>query len=152
MTILNRRSLLLSAGAALLGGVVSTTHASELLAIQVYKSPWCGCCGAWVEHLQSHGFTTEVFDVEDLTPVKSHYGVSPKLQSCHTAVVNGYVIEGHVPAQDIKRLLEERPEATGLTVPGMPIGSPGMEQGDHQEAYAVLLFGENGISIFSQHP
>ncbi len=118
----------------------------------VYKTPWCGCCGAWVDHIEAHGFSVDVVEMEDLAGIKNRYGVTDQLQSCHTGFIDGFVVEGHVPARDVKRLLAERPTARGITVPGMPIGSPGMEQGDRQDPYAVLLFGDNLLQIFSEYP
>src|SRR3546814_2251231 len=93
----------------------------------VHKTPTCGCCGAWIDHVQKAGFTVDVHDMDDLGPVKERLGVPYAKGSCHTAEIGGYVIEGHVPAADIKRLLEEKPDARGLVLPGMPLGSPGME-------------------------
>lgn len=120
--------------------------------IVVHKTPWCGCCIKWVEHLQAEGFTVEVRELEDLDPVAQQLGVPDALRSCHTAEVAGYAIEGHVPASDIRRLLKEKPQAAGLSVPGMPIGSPGMEQGDRREPYASVLFTRDGnMSIFARH-
>ena len=119
--------------------------------VQVYKTPWCGCCTAWVDHLRANGFAVTVEDREDLGPTKAALGVPGDLASCHTATVEGYVIEGHVPASDIERLLAARPAATGLAVPGMPIGSPGMEMGDRRDPYAVILFGPEGRETFSRH-
>ena len=108
--------------------------------IAVWKSPSCGCCGKWVEHLRANGFRVVVHETDDLAPVKQSQGVPQNLQSCHTAEVDGYTIEGHVPAAEVKRLLAERPKARGLAVAGMPLGSPGMEQGSAREAYDVMLF------------
>jgi hypothetical protein len=119
--------------------------------ITVYKSPTCGCCTKWVSHLKENGFEVDTVDIRDLQMVKSMSGVRPELASCHTAQVEGYVIEGHVPADDIKRLLKERPDVKGLTVPGMPHGSPGMETG-RQEPYRVLTFDAAGkTEVFAQH-
>lgn len=118
----------------------------------VTKSPWCGCCSAWIEHMRQAGFEVTVLEEEDLTAIKEKMGVEPKLQSCHTGEVEGYVIEGHVPATDVLRLLTERPKARGLTVPGMPVGSPGMEMGDRKDAYDVLLIKEDGSTeVFARH-
>ncbi len=111
--------------------------------IDVYKGPQCGCCDKWAEHLEAAGFKVSVKEVDNLQPIKARYGIGPQLSSCHTAVVERYAIEGHVPADDILRLLRERPAVTGLTVPGMPIGSPGMEEGP-KEAYDVLTFDASG--------
>ena len=124
---------------------------AEASNVNVYKSPTCGCCGAWIDHLRAHGFTVIVKDVEDLDSVKQRLGVPALLHSCHTATVDGYAVEGHVPASDIRRLLAERPGATGLAVPGMPIGSPGMEQNDRREPYSTILFGPAGQSIYARH-
>lgn len=124
---------------------------AEASDVHVYKSPSCSCCSAWATHLRANGFNVTVEDVEDLGVVKQRLGVPPSLQSCHTATVEGYAIEGHVPASDIHRLLAERPVATGLAVPGMPIGSPGMEQGDQREPYATTLFGPDGQSVYAYH-
>jgi hypothetical protein len=110
----------------------------------VYKSPTCGCCGKWVEHMREAGFKVETTDVEDVAAVKKKFGLPAGLGSCHTAIVDGYVVEGHVPAEEVKRLLEERPEVAGLAVPGMPIGSPGMEQGDRVDSYEILTFDSEG--------
>lgn len=111
--------------------------------VHVYKSPTCGCCKAWVAHLEENGFRTEVEDMPNVDPVKQKLGVPGHLASCHTGVVNGYVIEGHVPADVIRRLLAEKPAVAGLAVPGMPMGSPGME-GLRKEAYDVVAFGKDG--------
>lgn len=110
--------------------------------VEVYKSPTCGCCSKWVDHLRDHGFTVNTHDVGN-KEARARAGISPSLGSCHTALVNGYAIEGHVPARDIKRLLRERPKAVGLAVPDMPHGSPGMESG-RSDPYDVLLVKEKG--------
>ena len=111
--------------------------------ITVHKDPSCGCCSGWVQHLQKAGFVTKVFDTKDIDAVKRRLGVPDDLAACHTAEVAGYVIEGHVPAAALKRFLAEKPNAKGLAVPGMPIGSPGMEDGK-PEKYDVVLFGSDG--------
>jgi len=118
---------------------------AELPTITVYKSPTCGCCAKWVDHVEEHGFKVVVHDTNELTRVKAMAGVPARLSSCHTAIVDGYVIEGHVPADLIRRLLEERPEVVGLAVPGMPMGSPGME-GPYKDAYDVLAFRRDGTT------
>jgi hypothetical protein len=110
----------------------------------VYKSPTCGCCGKWVDHMREAGFEVTTTDVDDVTPIKRKYGLPPGLGSCHTAVVGGYVVEGHVPAEEVKRLLEEQPDVAGIAVPGMPIGSPGMEQGDRVDSYEIVTFDKDG--------
>ncbi|MFC4353063.1 DUF411 domain-containing protein [Fodinicurvata halophila] len=126
------------------------TLASEKL--EVYKSPYCNCCEAWVRHMREAGFAVEVHDVEDLAPIKQSHGITPDLASCHTAVLGDYVIEGHVPAEDVARLLEAAPQAKGLAVPGMPLGSPGMEQGNRSQPYDVIVFTETGKqAVFARH-
>lgn len=119
----------------------------------VHKNPSCGCCGLWIEHMHEHGFAVEVRDVDDMGPVKERVGVPVAMGSCHTAEVAGYFVEGHVPAADVQRLLAERPDARGLTVPGMPLGSPGMEAPDGRvQPYEVLLVGrDGGTSTWSRH-
>lgn len=143
-------ALLIVSGVAVLV-LQSPTSAQAAPELEVYKSPTCGCCSAWVNHLTENGFAVKVHNQYDVTPIKQRYGLEPRLRSCHTALVGGYVIEGHVPAADIKRLLEKRPDILGLTVPGMPMGSPGME-GPRRDAYAVLAIGKNGsIQVYSHH-
>lgn len=132
---------------ALFGGTALTAEPS----IEVWKSPSCGCCAEWVKHLQANGFTVKINDTGN-NAARAQLGVPPKLGSCHTARVGGYAIEGHVPAADIKRLLAERPHAIGLAVPGMPVGSPGMEVGNEREPYDVLLIARNGSTrVFQSH-
>jgi hypothetical protein len=123
----------------------ATAPAAKPIAIKVYKTPQCGCCKAWVQHLSRNGFQVESMDMPDLALIKQKYGVKPALEACHTAVVNGYVVEGHVPADIIKKFLKERPAVVGLAVPGMPAGSPGME-GAMKERYDVLTFDRAGRS------
>ncbi len=128
--------------------VPSPAFAAE---ITVYKSPWCGCCKKWIAHIRANGHSVQVKNMENLDMIKKMAGVPDRLQSCHTAMVNGYAVEGHVPAKDIARLLAERPKAKGLAVPGMPAGSPGMEQGA-PERYDVLLFQRDGSTrVYSRH-
>ena len=118
----------------------------------VYKTRECQCCTKWVDHLKESGFSVTVHDKPSLLPVKHRLGVPDAMASCHTATIGGYVLEGHVPASDIRRMLEERPVARGLAVPGMPIGSPGMEQGDLVEPYQTLLFDKEGKTrIYTEH-
>jgi len=124
------------------------TQATE---VTVYKSPTCGCCKHWVEHLRQNGFKVKAINTQDVVTYKKRLGLLPELASCHTAVVNGYVIEGHVPANDIKRLLKERPKIVGLAVPGMPMGSPGME-GPAKVPYEVKAFDRHGrITTYARH-
>ena len=126
---------------------------AEAPTIQVYKTPTCGCCTKWIDHLREAGFTVEATELSNLDSLKAMNGVPSRLTSCHTAIVEGYIIEGHVPASDISKLLKERPSVSGLAVPGMPMGSPGMEHPDttRHEAYDVVSFGADGEEIFSRH-
>lgn len=118
----------------------------------VYKTPTCGCCGAWVDHVRADGFTVRVVEVADTGPFARRLGVPDTLRSCHTAEIDGFAIEGHVPAAEIRRFLRERPDAAGLAVPGMPLGSPGMEMGDQRENYSVILFDRTGRTrIFASY-
>jgi hypothetical protein len=116
---------------------------SNATTVTVYKNPSCGCCNKWLDHLREHGFQVTAHNTSNLTQIKVKYGVPHVLSSCHTAIVDGYVAEGHVPADIIQRLLKERPKVVGIAVPGMPIGSPGME-GDHGEPYDILTFDREG--------
>jgi hypothetical protein len=141
-------------GAALLAlRPVVSAGASTPTAITVYKDPSCGCCTKWVSHLQANGFVPEVHDRSDMDALKNSVGVPSALRSCHTAVVGKYVIEGHVPAADVKRLVAQKPAGTlGLAVPGMPVGSPGMEMGNRTDRYEVLAFSAAGSTrVFAKH-
>lgn len=110
-----------------------------------YKSPYCGCCGEWTKHMTEAGFDIKEELHDNMNPIKEKFGITPKLASCHTAVIDGYVFEGHIPAEDIKAFLENPPKnAKGLAVPGMPMGSPGMEYGDKKDTYSVYAFNEKG--------
>lgn len=149
--IARRRSLCLRG--ALFGAMFVATplHAA---AMTVYKTATCGCCSAWVDHVRDAGFDVEAVDVEQsrLIEHKKEAGVDQRLSSCHTARIDGYVIEGHVPAADIRRLLEDRPDVAGVAVPGMPTGSPGMEYGDRVDPYRVIAFDdEGGMRIFAEY-
>ncbi|MBI4887509.1 MAG: DUF411 domain-containing protein [Acidobacteria bacterium] len=121
--------------------------------VEVYKSPTCGCCANWVKHLQQHGFKTQVTETDDITGIKTKNKVPARVQSCHTAIVDGYVLEGHVPAADLQRLLKERPAVLGLAVPGMPIGSPGMEVPNMKaQAFDVIAFDKQGqLKVYASH-
>jgi len=142
---------LFHAFALLLATVAMPALAADPQTVTVYKSPTCGCCKLWVDHMRQSGFEVATHDIANVTPVKMEHGVPPQLASCHTALVGGYVIEGHVPAEDIARLLRERPPVAGLAVPGMPMGSPGMEYGTPQP-YDVVAFGKDGsLTRFSSH-
>ncbi len=118
--------------------------------VEVYKSAYCGCCTAWVEHLKTNGFTVKVQDVANPSDYREKFGMPQELGSCHTGMVQGYAIEGHVPAAEIKRLLAERPNAKGLAVPAMPMGSPGME-GSRKDPYDVMLVQANGRNSVYKH-
>ncbi len=125
--------------------------AEEQATMSVWKSPHCGCCAKWVEHMKKSGFKVDVKNIENMSMIKRMAGVADHLQSCHTAHIGGYTIEGHVPAHIVKRLLSERPKIKGIAVPGMPSGSPGMENGEH-DPYDVIAFTKDGkTSIFSRH-
>ncbi len=135
----------------LLTGCSQADTSMELPLVKVYKSPTCGCCNKWIGHLENNGFSVKAIDVPDVSNIKDWLGVPKHLSSCHTAQIGNYVIEGHVPAQDIIRLLKEQQAVGGLAVPGMPQGSPGMES-PNPEAYDVIAFGMNGNGkIFSSH-
>ena len=128
-----------------------TAMAETLPKMTVWKSPSCGCCGNWINHMKAAGFQVEIKNVEEMQSVKTQSRIPENLRSCHTAKVGGYLIEGHVPAADVKRLLAEKHITRGLAVPGMPSGSPGMENGEH-DPYNVVTFDKNGVtSIFSKH-
>jgi hypothetical protein len=138
---------------AALGAPVSRLLAHPTLEgdLLVWKSASCGCCKQWVEHMKSNGFHVVVHDVEDVGPYKKKYHVSDRLASCHTAYIDGYVIEGHVPAADVRRLLKQKPMLVGLAVPGMPSGSPGME-GPRKDRFDVLTFDSSGkTTVFASY-
>ncbi len=125
--------------------------AESLPKMVVTKDPNCGCCGAWVDHVRAAGFSVDVIENPEINRIKARLGVPQALASCHTAEIGGYVIEGHVPADVIKRLLAEKPAANGLAVPGMPMGSPGMEmEGMEPDAYEVVLFGPSGQRLYAR--
>lgn len=122
--------------------------------LTVYASPQCGCCEDWVEHMEDNGFTTETRKVDTINDIKQEAGLPRELASCHTAFIDDYLIEGHVPADEVKRLLKEQPDAAGLSVPRMPIGSPGMEmEGRGRDAFDVILFrGDGSRSVYESYP
>lgn len=149
---LNRRSAIVGVMAIASTFPLRGAIAESLPQLRVMRDPSCGCCGAWVEHVRWAGFQVEVVETSELNRAKSELGVPRALTSCHTAEVAGYVIEGHVPASAIKRLLAQRPQAKGLAVAGMPAGSPGMEvEGSEPDTYAVVLFGPAGESTFARY-
>jgi hypothetical protein len=130
---------------------VTPREAAKKPTITVYKDPSCGCCKSWIEHLIKHGYRVDAKDSPDMPEIKRAMGVPTGLAACHTAIVNGYLIEGHVPAADIDRLLAQKPKIAGLAVPGMPMGSPGMEGGTAQR-YQVLTFDKSGkTTVFASH-
>lgn len=141
----------LIAALVFVAGLSLPVYAKDM--VTVYKSPTCGCCKKWIRHLEQNGFSVKAHNMRDVRPKKQEFGISPQMASCHTAVVNGYVIEGHVPAADIKKLLKTRPKnILGLSVPGMPVGSPGMEQGNRKDPYNVIAIHRNGDkSVYSSH-
>ena len=147
---MNRRDLIIAgAAAALVPG-----RAAALPSVEVYKSPSCGCCAAWVDRISDAGFATLVRDVDydALEALKASLGIEGGITSCHTALVAGYFLEGHVPVEDVQRLLAERPQALGLAVPGMPMGSPGMEMGGAVDPYDTLLVKGPGLyQVFASH-
>lgn len=145
---MNRRSFTRAALAAALGTPMLALAAAPV--IEVFKSASCGCCGAWVEHLQANGFVTRVTNVENPSDYRERAGIPDQFGSCHTGMVQGYAIEGHVPAADIKRLLAEKPRAKGLAVPAMPLGSPGME-GPRKDPFDVLLVQADGRTSVFKH-
>ena len=151
--MLDRRRFLIVLGAAGIGIVAREASARESLPkVMVTKDPSCGCCSGWVDHLKSAGFPVEVRETSEVNRVKVQLGVPQDLASCHTAEVGGYVVEGHVPADAIKRLLAERPQAKGLAVPGMPVGSPGMVvKGVEDDTYEIVLFGPSGQRTFARY-
>jgi hypothetical protein len=150
----SRRDFVWGAAGFLLAGLpVRQLLATPKQRITVYKSRSCGCCARWVEHIQAHGFQAEVHDEESMDELKDTLGVPKAVRSCHTALVGKYLIEGHVPAQDIKRLSTEKPKLLGLAVPGMPSGTPGMAASEAEEGgYTVVGFQSDGSSrTFAQH-
>ena len=133
-----------------IGAKAETATSDEVV---VYRSPSCGCCGKWVEHLQNNGFKVKDIVTNDVQNIKDKYGITQELASCHTAIVNGYVIEGHVPAADITELLKQKSKVTGISVPGMVNGSPGMEMGPKTDAYKVVSFDKKqNYKVFNSYP
>lgn len=140
------RWMMMAAAGVLLATVGFAQQAQQTakpIPIAVYKSPTCGCCAKWIDHLRANGFEVTVTDQADMTPTKDKHGIAPPLRSCHTGIVNGYIVEGHVPADLVKKMITERPKIAGLAVPGMPMGSPGME-GPRKDPYDVLAFDKAG--------
>ena len=125
--------------------------AQSTATVEVFKSPSCGCCGKWVEHLRQNGFQVQTHDVNDVPAARKKLGMPDQLGSCHTARIGGYVVEGHVPASDIQRLLKEKPKALGLAVPSMPPGSPGMENARPMPYQTLLVGTDRTTQVFAQH-
>ena len=129
-----------------------TPKLEQPVEIVVYRSPTCGCCKKWVKHLEKHQFEVKDVVERDMAGIKEKYGVPEKLGSCHTAVVNGYVVEGHVPAGDIKAMLKMKPKIAGISVPGMDSGTPGMEMGNRKDPFRVIAFDKEGhFQIFNTY-
>ena len=129
-----------------------TIPAAKPIDIVVYRSPTCECCGKWLEHMKKNNFNVKDIVTDDVQAIKNKYGVPEAMASCHTAIVGGYVIEGHVPANDIMKLLKTKPKIVGIAVPGMPSGTPGMEMGDRKDSYNVMSFDkENHYEIFNSY-
>ncbi|MEK9685337.1 MAG: DUF411 domain-containing protein [Rhodospirillaceae bacterium] len=151
-SISRRKAVTLMLGGAI---ILKTLKARAVMAAgfdgKVFKSPTCGCCTVWVKQLKQAGIDLQIMDLESLEIIKRLFQVPEQLQSCHSAIINGYVIEGHVPIREIKRLLNEKPKAIGIAVPGMPIGSPGMEQGNAKEAYDVIIFQNGAQSVYAKY-
>jgi hypothetical protein len=135
-----------------LSGAALAEQVTDNADIVVYRSPTCGCCGKWLNHLKDNNFNVKDIVLDDVASVKERYGVPKELVSCHTAIVDGYIIEGHIPAGDIKTLLATKPQIAGITVPGMPSGTPGMEMGERRDPYKVIAFDkENRLQIFNSY-
>lgn len=139
-----------AASATSAAAAVTDAGNGELPTALVYKTPTCGCCNLWVDHLREAGFEVDARNLNDLIPVKIDAGVPPRMSSCHTALIDGYVVEGHIPAEHVKRMLDERPDIVGIAVPGMPIGSPGME-GIGARPYQVLSWDREGnVEVYAE--
>lgn len=134
---------------ALGGGAALQASAADV--VDVYKSPYCGCCEKWIEHMQKNGFKVNAHNVNDVPGARKSLGMPDPVGSCHTAKVGGYLIEGHVPAADIQRLLKEKPKAVGLAAPGMPQGSPGMETNNPQPYETLLVQADGSYKVFAKH-
>lgn len=149
-----KKCFLVFAGLFMYTGMVysETGNDSEPVEIVVHRSPSCSCCGKWLEHIKQNNFKVKDIVTEDVQSIKDKYGVAKEMASCHTAVVNGYVVEGHVPANDIRTLLKNKPDIIGISVPGMPKGTPGMEMGGQKDAYQVLSFDKkNQYQVFNSY-
>ena len=150
---MKRRTFLSAVAGLSAAASLPARSAAAWPAVDVFKSPTCGCCGTWVEHLKGAGFDVRVTELDDPTAARKRLGMPDAFGSCHTATVGGYVLEGHVPAAEVKRLLGAKPKAVGLAVPGMPVGSPGMEVGSRRDPFDVLLVERNGrSSVYAHYP
>lgn len=149
MTRMSRRGAL----GALFGSAAIVAAAPAAPLLRVYKTPACGCCTAWIDRMKRAGFTrVEIVSIDDTTPIRRRLGVPDAYASCHTGLIEGYALEGHVPPADVQSLLRSRPRAAGLAVPGMPLGSPGMEAGTRREPFQTLLVGKDGKArVFARH-
>ena len=137
---------------ALATGLMLVSTAANAASMTVMKSAACGCCAKWVEHVRKAGFDVKVVNVDDVMVVKARHGVPMSAASCHTTLVGGYVVESHVPVADVRKLLATKPRARGIAVAGMPMGSPGMEHGDHRPPYQTLLLKHDGTTtVFARH-
>jgi hypothetical protein len=146
---MNRLKILLAISLAVIN---MPTQAEQATAITVYRSPSCSCCGKWIAHLKQNNFVIKEIMSDDMDAIKKQHGVSDDMASCHTALVDGYVIEGHVPADDIKTLLKTKPKVAGIAVPQMPAGTPGMEMGNKKDPYNVMSFDQNNqYQVFKSH-
>ncbi len=148
MTVRMNRRLLLGGAIALAS---TGTAVAQVRRMTAYKTAWCGCCDGWVTHMRGAGWTVDVVEREDLSPIRARYGVPDRYAGCHTAVVGAYAIEGHVPAADVDRLLRERPTAVALAAPGMPAGSPGMEAAGRQPYVTLLINRAGEATVFGRH-
>jgi hypothetical protein len=150
---MNRRHFFQRAGALTALAALPAFAATQGPEVQVFKSPSCGCCGSWVEHMRAAGFAVKVTEVNDTTAARKRLGLPDRYGSCHTATVGGYVLEGHVPAAEVKRLLASKPKAIGLAVPAMPPSAPGMDVPGRKDPYEVLLVEASGqSSLFARYP
>jgi hypothetical protein len=150
---MKRRTFLSAVAAVAAAASLPALAATSLPQVDVFKNPDCGCCDAWVDHLRAAGFPVKVNETPDTSAVRKRHGIPDEFGSCHTGVVAGYALEGHVPAEEVKRLLAKKPAAAGLSVPGMPAGSPGMEVGSRKDPFQVLLIDKAGrSSVFASYP
>jgi len=150
---MNRRHLLSHASALAALAALPAFAATKLPELEVFKSPYCGCCGAWIEHMKAAGFAVKVTPVTDTSATRKRLGLPERYASCHTATIGGYVLEGHVPAAEVKRLLAMKPKALGLAAPGMPAAAPGMDVPGRRDPYQVLLVDAAGqSSVFASYP